>query len=101
MGPRKTKALARNADTEHHGFFKSCFPRKQRPLLGTPTRSTTAFSDHVFPRKQEPMLGTLIRDGELMCPTCPASDMVAEKISLHFWGQIATKVAKHVAEPIL
>ena len=27
--------------------------------------------------------------------------MVAEKKSLHFWGQIATKVTKHVAEPIL
>ena len=27
--------------------------------------------------------------------------MAAEKKCLHFWGQIATKVAKHVAEPIL
>ena len=36
-----------------------------------------------------------------MSPTCPASDMVAEKNCLHFWGQIATKVAKDVAEPIL
>ena len=29
------------------------------------------------------------------------ADMVAEKNCLHFWGQIATKVTKHVAEPIL
>ena len=36
-----------------------------------------------------------------MCPTCPANDMVEEKNCLHFWGQIATQVAKHVAEPIL
>ena len=36
-----------------------------------------------------------------MCPTCPAGDMVAEKKCLHFWGQIATQVAKYVAEPIL
>ena len=27
--------------------------------------------------------------------------MVAEKNCLHFWGQIATQVAKYVAEPIL
>ena len=26
--------------------------------------------------------------------------MVAEKLCSHFWGQIATKVSKHVAEPI-
>jgi|OM-RGC.v1.012096251 hypothetical protein len=189
---QKTKALARNADPEHHGFFRSCFPqkrkapagnadlditafsghvfpKKQKPLLGTPIlsttaffrscfsqktkaparnadTSTTAFSGHVFPpqkkllgtptpntkacvrscffqktkaparnadpnttafsgyvlpRKQEPLLGMLIRDEYLMCPTCPAGAMVAEKKSLHFWAQIATKVAKHVAEPIL
>ena len=29
------------------------------------------------------------------------AEMAAEKNWLHFWGQIATKVAKHVVEPIL
>ena len=40
--------------------------------------NATAFSGHVFPEsKRKPLLGTLIRDGLLMCPTCPAGDMVA------------------------
>ena len=99
--------------------------RKQKPLLGTPTPNTTVFvvfaqktiaparnSDpnttpcarSCFPRKRKPLQGTLIQDRYPMCPSCttrPAGDMVVEKSCLHFWGPIATKVAKHVAEPIL
>ena len=58
----------------------------------------------MFSQKTNPMLRTLIRDGYLVCPSCAtrsAGDMVAEKNCLHFWGQLATQVAKYVAEPIL
>ena len=44
---------------------KSCFPRKQKPLLGTLIRDGQLFPGRVFPRKQKPVLGTLIRDAQL------------------------------------
>ena len=50
----KTRAPARNAHTEHHGFFRSCFTSKQEPLLGTPTRSTTAFQVMFFLENKSP-----------------------------------------------
>ena len=69
-------------------FLRSSFPRKQKPLLGTLTRSPWLFLGHVFPenkaparnadlvtlaflrscfpKKQKPLLGTLTRSPWLL-----------------------------------
>ena len=47
MFSEETKAPARNADPITLAFFRSCFHRKQKPLLGTLTRSPWLFLGHV------------------------------------------------------
>ena len=61
--PKKTRALARNADLEHHGFLRSCFFQEKKAPARNADPNTTAFIGHVYPRKQKPLLGTPVRDG--------------------------------------
>ena len=70
MFSQKTKAPARNADPRRTACFRSCFPRKQKPLLGTLIRDGELVFRTCFLRKQKPLLGPLIQDGELVFSPC-------------------------------
>ena len=67
-------------------------------ILGYPLgRSASFFEIHLFRLVPAPEIDFF----ETLSQVSKVAEMVAEKNCLHFWGQIATKVAKHVAAPTL
>ena len=71
---------------------------ESQDFLGYPLgRSASFFEIHLC----RLVPGLKIDFFEKLSQVSKVAEMVAEKNCLHFWGQIATKVTKHVAEPIL
>ena len=61
---QKTRAPARNADPEDYGFFRVGAQKTRAPARNAGP-NTTVFFRSCFPSKQKSLLGTLVRDGQL------------------------------------
>ena len=58
----KTKAPARNGDPRDIAFFWTCFSQKTKAPARNADPREIVFSGHVFLRKQKPLLGTPTRE---------------------------------------